>query len=198
MKNNGTKVFTLMISLVAIIALGYYIHLNNNAPTHHSPTVNSEREKLLNYDMDHDYPKTVREAVKLHCRFLKYVYGDDFKKEGNDDDLFALNKKIRQLYDEELLENNSMDAQLAALRSEIEMYETTKRKFVSYSPAEASQIEYNTVEGVEYAKIRVTVAMLVDGASFSLDEEYILRKDQNARWKILGWQAVKPDSKKEK
>lgn len=198
MKKNGTKAFTLVIFLIAIVALGYYTHLSNQAPGHLSVTDDSEKEKLLNYDMENEYPKTVRETVKLHCRFLKYVYSDEFKKSGNDDELFTINKKVRQLYDDELLENNSMDVQLAALRKEIEAYEVKKQKFVSYTLAEASQIEYNTEAGKEYAKIRVTIAMMIDGSSLSMDEEYILRKNESGQWKILGWQAIQTDAEKEK
>ena len=185
MKKNGTKVFTLVIFLIAIVALGVYIHLSNEAPGREDVTQTSEKEKLLNYDMENDYPKTVREAVKLHCRYLKCVYSEDFEE----DELFTMNQQMRKLLDEELLEYNSPDEQLQALKDEISLYEVNKQKFVSYTLAETSQIEYNTENGKEYAKMRVTVAMTIDGASISVDEEYILRQDEDGKWKILGWQA---------
>ena len=75
----------------------------------------------------------------------------------------------------------------------MDLYQTNKQKIVSYTLAEASQIEYNTDKGNEYAKMRVTIAMRIDGASFSVDEVYILRKDADGKWKILGWQAIKQD-----
>ncbi len=190
MKNKGTKVFTLIVFLIALIALGYYIHLTNEAPGHQDTTPSSEKEILLSYDMIDDYPKTVRETVKLHCRYMKYIYNDGFAKDFTDDDLFTMNQKIRQLFDDELLELNSQDKQLQALKDEMALYKLNKQKIVSYTLAEASQIEYNTEDGVEYAKMRVAVAMMVDGASLSVDEEYILRKDEEGKWKILGWQAI--------
>lgn len=190
MKKNGTKVFTLVIFLIALVALGYYIHLSNEAPGHQDAATNSEKEILLNYDMENNYPKTVRETVKLHCKYLKYVYSEGFTKDATDDDLFTMNQQIRKLFDEELLEMNSPDEQLEGLKNEIAMYNANKQRFVSYTLAEASQIEYNTENGVEYAKMKVTIAMTIDGASLSVDEEYILRQDTEGRWKILGWQAV--------
>lgn len=190
MTKKGTKAFTLIIFIVALVALGYYTHLTNDAPGHEDVTPSSEKEILLSYDMIEDYPKTVRETVKLHCRYLKYIYNEGLSKDFTDDDLFTMNQKMRQLLDEELLELNSQDKQLQALKDEIALYGAKKQKLVSYTLVEASQIEYNTENGVEYAKMRVTVAMTIDGASLSVDEEYILRQDEEDKWKILGWQAI--------
>lgn len=193
MKKKGLKGFTLVIFIVALVALGYYLHLTNESPDHQDVSPSSEKEILLSYDMVEDYPKTVREAVKLHCRYLKYIYNEGLTKDVTEDDLFTLNQKMRQLFDEELLELNSQDKQLQALKDEMALYKANKQKFVSYTLAEASQIEYNTEDDVEYAKMRVAVAMTIDGASLSTDEEYILRKDEEGKWRILGWQVIQPN-----
>ena len=190
MKKKGSKGFTLIIFIIALIALGYYVYLTNESPNHQDVTSSSEKEILLCYDMVEDYPKTVRETVKLHCRYLKYIYNEGLTKDVTEDDLFTLNQKMRQLFDEELLELNSQDKQLQSLKDEMALYEANKQKFVSYTLAEASQIEYNTENDVEYAKMRVTVAVTIDGASLSTDEEYILRKDEEGKWRILGWQVI--------
>lgn len=196
MTKKGTKAFTIVIFIVALLALGYYTYLTNGAPGHEDVTPSSEKEILLSYDMIEDYPKTVRETVKLHCRYLKCIYNEGLSEEFTEDELFTMNQKMRQLFDEELLELNSQDNQLQSLKDEITLYEANKQKFVSYTLAEASQIQYNTDSGVEYAKMRVTVAMTIDGASLSADEEYILRQDEEGKWKILGWQVIQQDDAK--
>lgn len=193
MTKKGTKAFTLVIFIVVMIALGLFTYVTNEASDRRDVTTASEKEILLSYDMTENYPKTVRETVKLHCRYLKYIYNEGFSEEFTEDDLFVMNQKIRQLFDEELLAINSPDQQLQSMKVEMDLYEVKKQKMVSYTLAEASQIEYNTDNGVEYAKMRVTVAMRMDGASFSLDEEYILRKDTDGKWKILGWQVIQQD-----
>ncbi len=193
MKKGGNKAFTVVLFLVVIAALGYYTYLSNKSPGHDDVTESSEKEILMNYDMENNYPKTAREVVKTHCRFLKYIYSEDFTKEATEDDYFTMTQQIRKLFDEELLELNSADAQLQGLKSEIALYQTNKQKFISYSLAESSQIEYNTENGKEYAKMRVTIAMTIDGASLSADEEYILRQDEDGKWKILGWQVIQED-----
>lgn len=190
----GTKTFILVVFFLVLAALWYYTYLSNNAPDHQDVTSSSEKEILLNYDMEEDYPKTVRETVKMHCRYIKYVYSDEFIKEGTEDEVFLMNQQMRSLFDDELLELNSPDEQLQALKDEMALYEANKQKIVSYTLAEASQIEHNTENGTEYAKMRVTLAMTIDGASTTADQEYILRKDAEGKWKILGWQAVQRES----
>lgn len=186
MKKMGTKGFTVIIMLVVVLGLAYYTYLNNNASNRQEASEETEAEKLLNYDFENNYPKTVRETVKLHCRYLKSVYNNDFTGE----ELFTLNRNVRKLFDEELLENNAEEDQFQDLKDEILLYEENKQKFVSYSLAEASQVQYNTEDGVEYAKMKVTIVLKVDSGTMSGDEEYILRKDEQGRWKILGWQSV--------
>ena len=190
MKKNGTKVFTLVIFLVAIAALGYYVCLSNQSPGSGDVSKTSEKEQLLNYDMENEYPKTARDAVKLHCRYLKYVYSEEFTEDATEDEYFTMNQQIRKLFDEELLKYNMAEEQLQALKNEIALYAINKQKIVSYTLPEASQIEYNTENGVEYAKMKVSIAMTVDGDSLLGEQEYILRKDENGKWKILGWQAI--------
>lgn len=186
MKKMGTKGFTAVIVLIVILGLAYYTYLNNNAGNRQETAEETETEKLLNYDFENNYPKTVRETVKLHCRYLKSAYNNTFTEE----ELFTINHNVRELFDEELLQNNAEAEQLQGLKDEIQLYEENKQKFVSYSLAEASQVQYNTEDGVEYAKMKVTIVLKVDGGTLSGDEEYILRKDEQGRWKILGWQAV--------
>lgn len=187
MKKLGTKGFTLIVAFLVIAGLGYYIHLNNKASSSREILKKSEKDILLDYDFQDDYPKTVRETVKLHCRYLKSAYNGEFTEE----ELFKINQQIRNLFDEELLEFNTAEVQLQNLKDEIKLYEDSKWKFVSYSLAEASQVENNTEGGKEYAKIKVTIMLNMGSSRVSTEEEYILRKDGEGKWKIMGWQVVK-------
>jgi len=186
MKRIGTKGFTLIVFFIVIAGLGYYTYLHNNTAGNQEVPEKSEKESLLNYDFENDYPKTVRETVKLHCRYLKCAYNNEFSEE----ELFTVNQQMRKLFDAELIEHNPEDEQLQKLKEEIQLYVDNKRKFISYSLAEASQIQYNTEEGADYAKIKVTIVLKLESAIVSGEEEYILRKDADGKWKILGWQAV--------
>ena len=186
MKKTSVKGFTTIVLLIMVIGLGYFTYLNNTTNNRQEISEGTEKESLLNYDFENDYPKTVRETVKLHCRYLKNAYNNAFTEE----ELFVVNQNIRQLFDEELLQQNAVDKQLQGFKDEIQLYDDSKQKFASYSLAEASQVIYNTENDKEYAKIKVTINLNAGAGVISEDEEYILRKDENGRWKILGWQAV--------
>ena len=194
MKKMGTRGFTTIVLLLMIGGLFYYTYLNDRARNRQEEEQSSETQQLLEYDFANDYPKTVRETVKLHCNYLKNAYNDKF----TEDELFTVNKQIRQLFDDELLAINTEDKQLKGLKDEIQLYKDNKQKFVSFALAEGSQVQYNTEDSVEYAKIKVSLIIKVGSASASVDEEYILRKDSEGKWKILGWQRINNPSSEEK
>lgn len=186
MKKKGMTGFTTVVLLLVIVGLGYYTYLNDHAGNKKEVPKNSESEQLLNYDFENDYPKTVRETVKLHCNYLKNIYNQGFTEE----ELFTVNKNIRQIFDEDLLAINTEEEQLQGMKNEIQLYKDNNQKIVSFSLAEGSQVQYNTENDVEYAKMAATLIVKVDTSSVSIEEEYILRKDSEGRWKILGWQIV--------
>lgn len=186
MKRINTKMFVLLVLVAVICGLFYYTYLYDNAKNKREASSDDEINRLLNYDFDENYPKTVRETVKLYNKYLKYAYNGSF----SEDELVKANQNMRQLFDEELLEYNPEEVQLDGLKSEIQHYEEEKQKFVSFSVAEGSQVETNKVKDVEYAKIKVTLVIQVKTTSSSVNEEYILRKDAEGRWKIMGWQPV--------
>ena len=87
---------------------------------------------------------------------------------------------------------------MASLKEDIQYYADNKQKIISYSFGEDNQIEYNTEKNIDYAKIKVTVLLRKDSSSAKGQEEYILRKNDNGEWKILGWQAVKDSATEDK
>ena len=191
-KTTGTKGFTTVILLFVIIGLLFFTYLSNRTNKSPDVTTDSEAQQLLNYDFENEYPKTPRETVKLHCDYLKNVYGDKFAEE----DLYTVNKNIRQLFDMELLEINAENEQLQKMKDELLLYKENKQKIVSYSLPEGSQVEKNTENGVEYAKLKVTLNLRVGSSPVSATQEYILRKDSMGQWKILGWQTISSPNNK--
>lgn len=175
-----------LLVVVAVVVLFAFFRLTQNAGKQQNATKEqSEMEKLLSYDFDENYPKTVRDVMKLYCRYLEEVYSKDISEK----DVETLNRQMRNLYAEELLSYNDEAAQLASLKEEKEAYKKDKKAVVGYIVAEASQIVYDTIEDVEYAKIRVTLNMKIGTSAVGKDQTYVLMKDAVGRWKIYGWAA---------
>lgn len=192
MKKWNTKGFAMVILILVIAGLGYYISLINQTKKQKDTTSKTEKQQLLEYDFEEDYPKTVRETVKLHCKYLKNAYNGKFKEE----ELPVANSNMRKLFDEELLAHNSEEQQFEGLKKDIALYNEKKQKFVSYSLEESSQIQYNTEDGKDYAKTTATLNITVGSTAVFVEQEYLLRKDESGKWKILGWQTVQPDADK--
>ena len=140
----------------------------------------------MEYNFEENYPKTVRETMKMYCKFMKMAYSGECSEE----DLYAINIQTRQMLDDELLANNTADHQLRAWKTDIMLYEEKKQKLIGYTLEEASQIQYNTENKTEYAKTTVALSFKVGMDTGTMEQEYLLRKDDQGRWKILGWQAV--------
>lgn len=183
MKKNA---FAIIVFFLVAVGLVVYVIVGNRAKQGQDVKDTSEVEKLLKYDFQENYPKTVKETVRLHCRYMKCAYNNEFAE----DDLQEVNEKVRNLYDDELLEYNREDEQFASFQQDVEYYGENKQKIVSYSYGEDSQIEYNTENDTEYAKMIVSVMLRLDSGASSVEEEYILRKNAQGQWKILGWKPV--------
>ncbi len=143
----------------------------------------TEVEKLATYDMENNYPKTVRDVIKLYTRYLKCLYNEKL----SDEDIEALNKKMRELYCEKLKNYNDESAQLVALKTEIATYRKDETTMIGYTMSEASQIEYEKIDEVEFAKLDVIFNMKVKTVPINKSEEFVLEQDAFGRWKIYGW-----------
>ncbi len=172
-----------LIVLACVLLFVFFRLSEDSKKRSEQPKEQTELEKLMNYDMDENYPKTVRDVIKLYARYLKITYNEEL----SDEEIEALNKKMRQLYADKLNEYNDEKSQLLALKTEIATYREDKITMSGYIMSEASQIIYETINDIEYAKIYVTINMKVKASSASKSEEFVLEKDSEGRWKIYGW-----------
>ena len=105
-----------------------------------------------------EYPKTPRDVAKLHNRYFKAFYGQKLA----DDELDAMNKKVRQLYCTDLLVANPESDSLANLQKDIE---AVKEQGYTYKMC----ITINTGDNLGY-----------------FYRQYAMVKE-NDQWKIYGW-----------
>lgn len=179
------RVVTVVVCLIGL-ALIYYNYLNNkagNKDTENTGEAKTDIETLCSYDFEEDYPKTVREVVKLHCRYQKCIYNEVM----SDNTIQILNCQMRELYCDDLLANNSESTQLEALKADKKKYEDDSRRLVNYVPDESSQVKYATVDGVDYAEIDVAYNIKIQTTGTTMNQRYMLMKDEDEKWKIVGW-----------
>ena len=183
-KNNiksNFKGIILAIFLVSLV-LFYFNYLNNKSGERKTKQQLSELDELLEYDMVSNYPKTARDAIKLHMKFYKVFYGQSV----SDEDLAILNSKVRSLYAEELLKYNIENTMLINLKNDIQAMKDADCSYKSFELPEASQMIYYTQKGREMVTGEVKILVAKGSGVGYLYVEYVLVKE-NDQWKILAW-----------
>lgn len=182
-KKNGSMLkFTIIAVLLAAMILIYFNHLSNKSSEQRTEKETTEIDQLSNYNMVDDYPKTPRDVVKLHNRYLKLFYS----KKLTDDELVILNQQTRYLYSGELLKFNDENTTLNDLKKNINKMKEEGYTYKLCELPEASQIKLYTRDGKEMATLEVTITVEMEDSMGYMYEQYVLVKE-NGQWKILAW-----------
>ncbi len=173
----------IIIAVLAVIIVGYYFYLANRPiEKADKPVEVTEIQKVLDYSIE-SATKTPRECVKFYSNIIKCFYNE----KPTDDDIVNLGAKARELFDDELLANNENSIYLGDLKKDIDLYATKKKIVMSYAVESGSDVEYYTTDGLEYAIVNASYTLRETEVFEKTNEEYILRKDDQGQWKILGW-----------
>ncbi|MBO7402843.1 MAG: hypothetical protein J6U10_07620 [Lachnospiraceae bacterium] len=186
-----TVIFILMIG--AAVFAGYFFfkkaadeRARKNNEQKNEPT---EIEKIIAVNLDIQYPETARAVVKFYCRVVKAFH--DVTPE--DAELSKLQYQLRKIYDDELNENNNVTDQFKQLKSEILEYDSLNRTIDDYVVDAAGNSETWTADGQSFYRIIANFTLKENGKYFTLYEEFLLRKDDAGKWKIVGWRRVDKD-----
>ena len=179
MKKNLRTIIVVVIC--AAMCIGYFYYLSNRDSGKEKNL--TEVEQVITKDLDKSYPKTAREVVKFYNRILQCYYNE----EHTDDQLAQLTEQARVLMDKELQEKNPEKDYLAAVKLDIETYKEKEKKITSITMDSTNEVEYKTVNGEECAYVDVSYFIMEKDGSSRAEQTYILRKDEDGRWKMLGF-----------
>lgn len=179
MKKNLRTIIVVVICAAVCIAYFYYL---SNRDTGKEEQL-TEVEQVITKDLDKSYPQTAREVVKFYNRILQCYYNE----EHTDKQLEQLTEQARALMDKELQEENPEKQFLAAVKADIEDYQEAERKITSISMDSTDEVDYKQVNGDECAYVDVSYFIKEKNASGRAAQTYVLRKDEDGNWKILGF-----------
>lgn len=168
---------------IAIVAIYFKLSTSTSPIIEESLSNKTELESLLEKDIKSNYPSSPREVVKLYTKIMKNFYNENLK----DEQVNQLAKQICFLYDNELLANNPYEDYLLELKVEITEYKNAKRNIMNEVIEDSNKVKYWTKEGKEYASLTAGYTIKEKDSYTKLYEDFILRKDNQERWKILGW-----------
>lgn len=186
----GTKGALILIILVVLV-VSYYYHLSNSTSSdkkNDEIKISAASDILMkNYSVN--YPPTPKEVVKEYLQISKVLHNDEL----SDEEITAVGLKIQELYDDEFIANKSQEDYLKDLKSEIAAFRNNNYVITNYYTSASTEVVYGVVDGFEFAKLYASYSIRVGGKSQILQEIFLLRKDNNGRWKIYGWQPVEED-----
>ena len=179
-----TVVITIIIMLVIVGVVGAYTFLMQRAHSNVDDTKLSQVQLVLSYDLQKNYPASVRKVIEFYNDIQKCFYNEEY----TDKELEALGMKARELYDDELLDANEISAYMQQLSADIGSFKINNRRMTSAAPGASTSVEYFEEEnGYKFARIRCGYIITENYTNKTISIVYLLRQDSNKRWKIYGW-----------
>ena len=179
-----TIVITIIITLVIVGVIGAYTYLSRRAYGNVDNTKLSKVQLVLSYDLQKNYPASVRKVIEFYIDIQKCFYNEEY----TDEELEALGVKARELYDDELLDANEISTYMQKLSADIGAFKTNNRRMTNAVPGASTSVFYFEEDGYEFARIRCGYTITENYTNKTVPIVYVLRKDSNKRWKIYGWQ----------
>ncbi|MDE5804632.1 MAG: hypothetical protein K2I22_17130 [Lachnospiraceae bacterium] len=182
-KGAALKASILIVLMMALI-IGYYYYLSNRdkAKREESKEMTVVQE-LIARDLTRNYPPTVREVIRFYSEITKCFYNEDY----DSDELELLAAQARRLYDDELNENNEWGSYIIGLKKDISYFEENSIRITSYSVPASTDVEFFQDSGYEFARFYCTYYLTNGSSKQTVEEVYLLRKDEAGHWRIYGW-----------
>lgn len=179
----------IIVIICAALCLGYYYYLANK-PAEKDATdqavQNEELAYLTTRNISDNYPKSVRDVVKLYARITKEYYEHDI----TDEDIEKLGHQARLLFDDELKGTQTDDEFMQALKDDINVYRSNDARINSFSIQSASDTKYTTFNNRDYASLQLVYYIREGSNLHTSGTKFTLRKDNSGKWKILYWELV--------
>lgn len=185
----GTK-GTIILIILACLIIGYYFYLSNKEKPETVETEDVEimtmSQAALLRNLDANYPPSPREVVKYFSEITQCYYNE----EHDDEELEALGMKMREIYDEELIANQTEEEYLDLLKKDVAEYRSNNRTISSYSPSSSIDVEFFSQDGYECARLYCVYDIQQGSVLYKTTLCFILRKDEDSHYKIYGWEKV--------
>ena len=181
----------ILLILIAVLIVGAFALVAYRTPkTAEAATEVTEKDALMSKNIAVSYPSTPREVLKLYNRYMVCLYGVE-SDQLTDDEVRTLGIKMRQMYDEELLEANPQESHLQKLTQEIVAFQADEKVMIQANVCDSNEVDYIDVEGASGALLEASYFIKKGSKEFSRTyQQYLMRKDANGNWKILGFVKV--------
>lgn len=188
--SSGVKILIVGVVLVCLV-IGYYYYLSNkNAEASEEvPVKLTAVQEVLMYDFERSYPPSPKEVVKRFGDITMCFYNEEYSEE----EFMALAMKIQELYDAELIGNKTRNQYIEDLRWDVNQMKEEELLVSSYATSSSTDVEFFTKDGRDCARLYCSFTIRKGKYIDSLNEVFVLRKDEDGHWKILGWKTIEDE-----
>lgn len=184
-KTQNPIVVGIVMALLAVFIIGGFFLVRSiglkNLELKKSKT---EVEKLMELNLDDNYPGNAREVLKVYNRILKCCYNEDL----TDEQIIKLAEQNQKLFDEQLLEKNPLDHYVEKLKKDIKDYKDKKTTIANIAIQDLAEAEREERGGYKFCNLLVSYIVKDTKGLKTTNEKYYLREDDKGRWKILFWE----------
>ena len=191
MKNSRKILVILIVVLFVSAILGLFIYVNNKPQSGNveDDVVISNVDNVVLRNLDINYPPTPKEVLKYYSEITMCFYEENLSEE----DLVRLAQTARKLYDAELCADVTEEEYLASLREDILEFNSLGIVVSGYTVSASTDVEEFVVDGRECARLYVTYRLRQGTEYIYSNEVFIMRKDEDGHWKILGWELLEEE-----
>lgn len=182
----STSIIIIVVSVTVIV--GIYFVIANYFSKDDEPTevqITAVQNVLLR-NLENDYPPTPKEVLKYYSDITQCFYAGGY----TDEELIELADRALELYDEELRANQDYDVYIADLKLEISQFKEKDWSISSYSTSSSTDVEEFERDGYEWAQLYAFYNVRQSTTMVRVTELFLMRKDEDGRWKIYGWEQV--------
>ena len=185
------RIGEVLVCIVAVLIVGAFAFVAYRTPKSAADTTQvTEKDELMYKDISADYPKTPREVLKLYNRYLLMLYGSQ-GEDLSEDEVRTLGTKMRELYDDELLEMNPEDTQLLSLQQELNTFHKSEKVMIQANVCSSNEVEYIDIGEASGARAQASYFIKKGSQEFTRTyQQFLMRKDAQGEWKILGFEKV--------
>ena len=183
----GTKGIIIFLILICML-LCYYFYLSNRKEEAKDEVVEtSVVQEVLLRDLSRNYPASPKEVIKYYSELTMCFYNEEHTEE----ELKQLADRAMELYDEDLAAHQT-ESYYSDLKADIAEFAQGGIQVSSYKVSSSTDVDYFNSGDYECASLYCTYTLRKGTELQAVEERFILRKDAEGHWKILGWEEAKP------
>jgi len=185
MENNSVKSAIMksivLLALGAVVVVGLYFMFVGSKKSPEEEQYNlTAVDEITTTNLEKNYPANPRMVVDLYAKTMQVLYKEEYTEGQQDKMLYVL----KGIMDDELL-----DKQVDFSRSM--KNEISERKEGDYSISnylvQNTEPEVVTVSGKKMCNVQCLFSLRKGTSTVANYYQFILRQDDDKRWKILGW-----------